>query len=146
MSCYQKEIRETSLKIEVFLRWSDVDRFGHVNNAVMATIFEEARARFFYSDPTGTNLLDKGVVVASQSLEYLKPIFYSTKPLVVDVVVQHIGNSSFDLGYAVSQDNKPKVAAGKSTMVVVDGQTAKPKRLSEEQLGWLKNYQQIRNY
>lgn len=128
------------------MRWSDVDRFGHVNNAVMATIFEEARARFFYSDSTGTNLLDKGVVVASQSLEYLKPIFYSTKPLVVDVVVQHIGNSSFDLGYAVSQDNKPKVAAGKSTMVVVDGQTAKPKRLSEEQLGWLKNYQQIRNY
>jgi acyl-CoA thioester hydrolase len=140
MSCYQKEILEHSLKIEVFLRWSDVDRFGHVNNAVMATIFEEARARFFYSDSIGTDLLDNGVVVASQSIEYLKPVFYSTKPLVVDVVVQHIGNSSFELGYVVAQDNNPKLVAGKSIMVVVDEQTAKPKRLSAEQVGWLKNY------
>ncbi|HEY7796444.1 MAG TPA: thioesterase family protein [Microbacteriaceae bacterium] len=129
------------MKIEVFLRWSDVDRFGHVNNAVMATIFEEARARFFYSDPTGTNLLDKGVVVASQSLDYKKPIFYSTEPLTVDVNVTQIGNSSFELGYSVAQSGQPNLASGVSTMVVVDEQSAKPKRLSEEQINWLSNYQ-----
>lgn len=127
------------MNIDVYLRWSDIDRFGHLNNAVMATLLEEARARLFYSDSVGSALLDDGIVVAEQTIEYKKPVFYSLDPVQVDITVVRIGTSSFDFNYAVSHRGDKDLAKGKTTLVTVDKQTGRPKRLSEEQISWLQH-------
>ena len=126
--------------IDVYLRWSDIDRFGHLNNAVMATLLEEARARFFYSDEIGTGLLDGGIVIAKQTIEYKKPIFYSLDPLQIDVSVARMGNSSFDFAYVVNQGDEKELANGITTMVAIDLQTGKPKRISKQQVEWLRSH------
>jgi acyl-CoA thioester hydrolase len=125
------------MKIDIHLRWSDIDGFGHLNNAVMATLIEEARARFFYSDSVGADLLDEGVVVANQSIQYLKPVFYSVEPLEVSINVSKVGSSSFDLSYVVRQGQSETVSTGTTTMVRIDLGSGKPRRLSEPQVEWL---------
>jgi acyl-CoA thioester hydrolase len=105
----------------------------------MATLLEEARARLFYSDSVGSALLDDGIVVAEQTIEYKKPVFYSLDPVQVDITVVRIGTSSFDFNYAVSHRGDKDLAKGKTTLVTVDKQTGRPKRLSEEQISWLQH-------
>ncbi|MFC4556562.1 acyl-CoA thioesterase [Georgenia faecalis] len=39
------------LTIPVRLRWSDIDGYGHVNNAAMLTLLEEARIAAFWASP-----------------------------------------------------------------------------------------------
>ena len=40
----------TRLHVPIALRWADLDAYGHVNNAVMLRLLEEARIQVFWAD------------------------------------------------------------------------------------------------
>ena len=83
--------------VQVPMRWSDMDAYGHVNNVVYLQYFEMARVDLFFErasleERTG---LRRGTVVAAHDIQYKLPVVYS--PLPLDVQIWGTGGMSHQL-------------------------------------------------
>ena len=114
-----------------FVRWDDIDAFGHVNNAKYLTYIQEAR--FLWSP-----LLE--MVVAKAEVDYLVPIYEGGRFYDVTLWVEQIGNSSFTLGYEVIGDNGVVHAKVKTVQVAVSMETKKSRPLTDPEREFLKQY------
>jgi acyl-CoA thioester hydrolase len=114
-----------------FVRWDDIDAFGHVNNAKYLTYIQEAR--FLWSP-----LLE--MVVAKAEVDYLVPIYVGGRFYDITLWVEQIGNSSFTLGYAVIGDNGVVHAKVKTVQVAVSMETKKSRPLTDSEREFLKQY------
>ncbi len=114
-----------------FVRWDDIDAFGHVNNAKYLTYIQEAR--FLWSP-----LLE--MVVAKAEVDYLVPIYVGGRFYDITLWVEQIGNSSFTLGYEVVGDNGVVHAKVKTVQVAVSMETKKSRPLTEPEREFLKQY------
>ena len=103
---------------EIEVRYSDLDTFGHVNNAVYATYLELARVRYLQEE-FDASAEEPNFVVAHLELDFLKPVAELTT-VTVGVGVEDVGRTSFDLTYEVESDGS-LAARGESTQVTVDG-------------------------
>lgn len=131
--------------IDLELRWGDQDAYGHVNNVAFARFLEEARVRLFWlgtareatgmeqhfraDDPSGPKML-----VASQQIEFTAVLNYSEATVVVEAWIGRLGGSSLEVHYEIVSANERQrtvFAKAISTMVLVDGETLRPVRLSE---------------
>jgi acyl-CoA thioester hydrolase len=67
---------------ECALRWSDLDVYGHVNNARILTLYEEARVALFFIGARGRGLtsFEDGIVISRHEVDYVRPISYATGP------------------------------------------------------------------
>ncbi len=84
------------------MRWGDMDAQGHVNNAVYLDYLQEARVDFLLSGPPVLHqLLDTGVLVVNHQVEYLKPVRFSDRRLLIKLWVDSVGGSRFSLAYDV---------------------------------------------
>lgn len=132
--------------IDLELRWGDQDAYGHVNNVAYARFLEEARVRTFWlgsgrestgmqhhfrgDDPAGPKML-----VASQQIEFLRVLEYSERPITVELWIGKLGGSSLEVHYEILDGAAPErsvVAKAISHIVIVDGETMRPIRLSDE--------------
>lgn len=88
---------------QVAVRWSDMDVYGHVNNARIVTLLEEARTELLFTEGArrGAEGLSDGVVVVELSVRYLQPLVYSAEPAHVTLWVSELRAASFCLDYAV---------------------------------------------
>ena len=86
------------------LRWSDMDAYGHVNNARFLTLYEEARVAMFFVDVPLPELKD-GVVVARHEIDYLLPVGHEAK-VRIETWIEEIRNSSFVVAYELFADGK----------------------------------------
>jgi acyl-CoA thioester hydrolase len=135
------------LLIPIALRWGDLDAYNHVNNTSMLKLLEEARVRAFWASDTGerdfptavlTSGLEDGVIslIARQEIEYLAPVPYHREPLIVELWFGRLGGSSIEVCYEVYSPEgvKPRVlyARSSATLVVVDGASGRPRRLTDE--------------
>lgn len=135
------------LHIPIHLRWGDLDAFNHVNNASMLKLLEEARVRAFWKAGPGeeapeTAVLESGIdqgvltLIARQEIEYFAPVPYQRHPLEVQMWFGKLGGSSIEVCYEVFNDpsNAERVLYARSTAVVVlvDAQSARPTRLTDE--------------
>ena len=114
-----------------FVRWDDIDAFGHVNNAKYLTYLQEAR--FLWSP-----LLE--MVVAKAEVDYLVPIYVGGRFYDITLWVEQIGNSSFTLGYEVIGDNGVVHAKVKTVQVAVSMETKKSRPLTDPEREFLKQY------
>jgi acyl-CoA thioester hydrolase len=114
-----------------FVRWDDIDAFGHVNNAKYLTYIQEAR--FLWSP-----LLE--MVVAKAEVDYLVPIYVGGRFYDITLWVEQIGNSSFTLGYEVIGDNGVVHAKVKTVQVAVSMETKKSRPLTEPEREFLNQY------
>lgn len=114
-----------------FVRWDDIDAFGHVNNAKYLTYIQEAR--FLWSP-----LLE--MVVAKAEVDYLVPIYVGGRFYDITLWVEQIGNSSFTLGYEVIGDNGVVHAKVKTVQVAVSMETKKSRPLTEPEREFLKQH------
>lgn len=92
-------------RTDVYVRWSDQDINGHVNNARVATLLEEARIAW-RSNAAGrfdSSVFDTPPLVASATLNYRRPIEFGFA-LTVELWVQRIGSKSYTLAYEGRQD------------------------------------------
>ncbi|RKG79006.1 acyl-CoA thioesterase [Corallococcus exercitus] len=92
------------------VHWSEMDAFGHVNNARTFTWFESARiaymARIGLVGPSGagadTTMADGvGPILANTHADYLRPVVFPVN-LVAGARVTRVGNSSITFEHAVA--------------------------------------------
>ena len=117
------------------LRYSDLDRQGHVNNAVYATFFETGRVAFFTEQISRLCEPGSSFVVARIEIDYRAELYY---PGTVDIGIcaLAVGRTSFRLGEAVFKGERC-VATAEVVIVVLDNATRKPRLLSPQLRGWL---------
>lgn len=132
--------------IDIELRWGDQDAYAHVNNVAYARFLEEARVRTFEMGSGrertgmerffgGENALRYKTLVATQSIEYLRVLEYSEHPVTVEMWIGKLGGSSLEINYEIIDglaEQRTVVARAITTVVVVDGETLRPVRLSGE--------------
>lgn len=110
-------------------RFNDTDALGHINNASIATWFEEGRRpvfEFFVPDldPKKWNL-----IIARLEIDYLAQGYYQ-KTTTVKTQVEKIGNSSFVLLQEAIQDGTV-ISRGKAFLVSFDYTTQKSVSIPE---------------
>lgn len=104
------------------VRFADIDKLGHVNNAKYLTYFEIARMQFFEDEFKNVTDLDwktKGLILAKIEVEFLVPILIEDK-VEIETFCTKIGNKSFDLAYRVFRiNNQERLLAAKGSSVLV---------------------------
>lgn len=128
---------ERPYRVDVPLRWSDMDAYGHVNNVQFLRLLEDARVIAFeqWFGPD-RSMLDDGVVVARHEIEYLAPLDFRHAPITVDIWATKISGASFDLAYEVRDPAEVGVtmyARAETTLVAYDFATASPRRLRQDE-------------
>ena len=114
-----------------FIRWDDIDAFGHVNNAKYLTYIQEAR--FLWAPIVE-------MVVARAEVDYIAPIYEGGRFYDVNLWVEAIGNSSFTMGYEVVGDNDVVHAKVKTVQVAVSMETKKSRPLTDKEREFLNTY------
>ncbi len=124
------------IDIELQLRWSDEDALGHVNNARIVTLMEEARLR--WTQPRGkSGRFPFGTVVASLKLDYLRPLHYQPT-MLIQLSVVRIGTKSFTLRHVGFQDGQ-RVFDGTTVMVPLAEDKISSRALNDIERAWLES-------
>ncbi len=113
-----------------YVRWDDLDAFGHVNNAKYLTYAQEAR--FAWS-----GILE--MVVARAEVDFIAPIYDGDTFLDIELWVSAIGTSSFTMTYEINLKGE-LVARVKTVQVTVDMSTKKSQPIGDEQRAFLTKY------
>lgn len=116
------------------LRWSDQDALGHVNNARIVTLMEEARIRWTREDGNAGRF-EFGTVVASIQIDYLRPLYYQPE-MVIRMGISRIGNKSFTVRGIGYQNGQP-VFDSTTVMVPLAGDGVSSRSLNELERDWL---------
>jgi acyl-CoA thioester hydrolase len=124
-----------SFKHKIKVRFSETDMFGHLNNTVPFTYFEEARIEFFNSlglmmDWSSTES-DVIPVVADLQCDYIQQVFFNDS-LTIHVKAARVGHSSVDIHYMGTKQDGSVCLTGRGTVVQVSKATGKPVPLAEE--------------
>jgi acyl-CoA thioester hydrolase len=133
-----------TVTIPVAVRWSDQDPNGHVNNAQVVTLIEEARVQWRLAAIAEGGLeADFVALVANINLDYRRPVLFGPE-LAVTVGVRAVGARSYTLSFEGHQDNerhedeRPVFEA--TTVMVAIGADQQPRPLHdferEFMLGW----------
>lgn len=80
----------------VQLRFSDFDRFGHVNNAVYFSYSDSAKCEYIYHVIPNLRIEKTGVVVVSLKANFQHEI-HREETIVVETAVTRIGRKSFTM-------------------------------------------------
>ncbi|TYS19671.1 acyl-CoA thioesterase [Rossellomorea vietnamensis] len=113
---------------KIKVRFSETDMFGHLNNTVPFTYFEEARIEFFKSKGFMQDWVkpenETIPVVADLQCDFLRQVYFG-QTIRVYVNANKIGSSSVDLHY-MGMDERDRVCfTGRGTMVQISKETGK---------------------
>ncbi|GAA1642570.1 acyl-CoA thioesterase [Catellatospora bangladeshensis] len=120
------------------LRWSDLDAYGHVNNARFLTLYEEARVAMMFvgAREAGVTSFEEGIVVSRHEVDYLRPVDYGD-PVRIELWVEDLRPSRFTVAYELF-DGDLLASRAKSVLVPYDLVRQRPRRLSESEQSFLK--------
>ena len=125
---------------DVAVRWSDMDVYGHVNNARFLTLYEEARVAMFFTGARahGLTSFEEGIVIARHEIDYLRPVDYG-HPVRVEMWISELRASRFTVAYELFDEG---VLASRASSVCVPYNLAEgfPRRLTEAERDFLKPY------
>ena len=94
------------------MRWGDMDAQAHVNNAAFVDYLQEARVDYLLTGPPVMHqLLDTGVLVVQHQIEYLRPVRFHDRGLAIDLWVDSVGGSRFQIGYEVRDGDEVAIRA-----------------------------------
>jgi acyl-CoA thioester hydrolase len=117
-------------RTSVDIRYSDLDRQGHVNNAVFATFSEAGRVAFMY-DPTRPLASEgRSFVIARLLIDFRAELFWPGSVKIGTGVVR-VGRSSFTLAQGMFNEGR-LVATTEGTIVMVDQETRRSTPLPPE--------------
>ena len=113
-----------------YVRWGDLDAFGHVNNATYLIYAQEARY-------TWSKMIE--MVVARAEVDFVAPIYEGDIYIDVEIWVNKIGNSSFGLTYEMKNGDE-LLARVKTVQVTVSMDTKKSRPLKDYEREFLTKY------
>lgn len=114
------------------LRFSDVDRFGHVNNSVYFSLFDMCKTRYLH-DVIGTDIFDRmAPVVVHIEANFMSPVLFPDE-IVIDTSIIKIGTKSFTLVQrAVNKRTDEVKCVCETVMVMMDTTTNKSVDVGDE--------------
>ncbi|TDC42627.1 thioesterase family protein [Micromonospora sp. KC213] len=131
------------------LRWSDLDAYGHVNNARFLTLYEEARVAMMFAGGRawGVDSFADGVVIRRHEVDYLRPIDYAlgrataeAAPTVrIELWVEQIRAGSFTVAYEL-YDGEVLASTARSVLVPFDLIAKRPRRINDDERTFLLSY------
>lgn len=121
---------KTKLSTKIELRFSDMDMYGHVNNAVIFTFLETARTKVLLKEFLDCMDNDISFLVVHASCDYKAPIVLSDT-LIVDMTLSSKGKTSFIVDYLLHDGTGKIFAEAKTIMVTFDSIKKKPVRIPE---------------
>lgn len=126
--------------VEVPVRWSDVDVYGHVNHARAVTLLEEARTELLFNEMPrrGHGRMPDGMVVYRLAVKYVSPVLHGAGPVRVDMWVTDVRAASFVLHYVMhAPDDHRRLVVAETTMVPYELATGRPRRLAANEEAFL---------
>nr|WP_168156661.1 MULTISPECIES: thioesterase family protein [Oceanobacillus] len=126
-------------EIEVYVRFSETDMLGHVNNTSYFLYFEEARTKFFKKiHPNRDSSF--GFILASIKCDFLKQA-YGDETLKVITTISKIGGKSFHMQHMLVNKQHEKIAQATAVIVCFNYEkqqsVAIPVQLRENLEAWL---------
>jgi acyl-CoA thioester hydrolase len=113
-----------------YVRWGDLDAFGHVNNGTYLIYAQEARYAW-------SKMLE--MVVARAEVDFIAPIYTGDIYIDVEIWVNKIGTSSFGVTYEMKNGDEI-VAVVKTVQVTVSMDTKKSRPLNDAEREFLNKY------
>jgi acyl-CoA thioester hydrolase len=114
----------------VEIRWSDVDAYQHVNNAVYATYLEECRDEW-----VERALGDAGdswdLVLARVAIDFRRELRLEDEGVVVSCALERIGNSSLVLREQVRTREGELAAEAEAVLVARDRELGRSRPLTD---------------
>jgi acyl-CoA thioester hydrolase len=113
----------------VNIRFNDLDTFGHVNNAIYLSYFEEGRKEFF-QDKVGMtwDWQGEGILLARNEIDYKVPLRLDDKASI-EIEISRMGTKSLDVAYRIFKTDEAgkeiTCTTGKSVLVCFDYKTQK---------------------
>lgn len=119
-------------KVEVQVRFRDLDPMNHVNNAVYFTYFEIARIAYFGELTGATDPRELDTILAEATCTYRSPAVYGER-LDVWVRAASLGRSSSVFEYRIVEQTTGRlVATGRSVQVMYDYASGRPMPIPPE--------------
>ena len=119
------------LRVPVYRRFSDLDPLGHVNNVVFHDYLQEARVGLLH-DLGFVRGATFAQVVVKQEITHRKPLLLSPEPVVIEIWIERLGNSSYTLRYRILDEAGDLAAEASTLMAVVDPDSGRPIRIHAE--------------
>ena len=116
-----------------YVRWGDLDAFGHVNNATYLVYAQEARYAW-------SKMIE--MVVARAEIDFVAPIYTGDIYIDVEIWVNKVGNSSFGVTYEMKNGDE-LIARVKTVQVTVSMETKKSRPISETEREFLTKYLEV---
>ena len=113
-----------------YVRWGDLDAFGHVNNATYLVYAQEARYAW-------SKMIE--MVVARAEVDFIAPIYMGDFNLDIEIWVNKIGTSSFGVTYEMKNGDE-LVAVVKTVQVTVSMDTKKSRPINDAEREFLNKY------
>ena len=114
----------------VEIRWSDVDAYMHVNNAVYATYLEECRDEW-----VDRVLADAGdswdFVLARVAIDFRRELRLEDEEVVVSCELERIGNSSVTLSEQIRTRDGELSAEAEAVLVARDRELGRSRPLTQ---------------
>jgi acyl-CoA thioester hydrolase len=122
------------------LRWSDMDVYGHVNNARFLTLYEEARVAMMFvgARERGLTSFEEGIVISRHEVDYLRPVDYGD-PVRIEMWIDEIRPSRFTVCYELF-DGDTVASRARSVCVPFDLDGQRPRRLSAAEREFLRPF------
>ncbi len=117
------------IRIDVELRWRDLDFLGHLNQAVYHELLEEGRGALFEQ----LGALDGGFffVLAHVELDHRQEIRRDHGPVTVAIRVESVGRSSVTVTHEIVRADGAVAAGGRSVLVAWDRDARRSRPLTD---------------
>lgn len=116
----------------LWVRWSDVDAYGHVNNVKYFEFFQEARIQYMLALPREEDGPWSQWVVAHTDVDYLRPIMFRLEPYAVHSWIDHVGGKSTVMVGEI-RDGDQVLARSRVVMVAFDKDTQRAGEMNPAQ-------------
>ena len=117
------------IRIEVELRWRDLDFLGHLNQAVYHELLEEGRGALF--ERLGVIVTGFFFVLARVELDHRHEIRREHSPVTVALRVEAVGRSSVTVAHDIVLADGTLAATGRSVLVAWDRDARRSRPLTE---------------
>jgi acyl-CoA thioester hydrolase len=118
------------VRVEISLRWRDMDMLGHLNQAVYHELLEEGRGALFTS-VEGLTMFP--FVLVRVELDYRHEVRHDHGTIAVTARVERVGRSSVTLAHELLLPDGNVAASGRSVLVAWDPQARSSRELTADE-------------
>ena len=129
-----ENLADYKFRTPIPIRFSDLDFYGHVNNAIYLTYFEIARSDY-WREIVKWDWNHNGIILAKSEVNYLKPITRNDQ-IACYIRTTRIGNSSFDVMHVlvkITDEGEEICTTGKTVCISYDYSIHNPVKIPKEQ-------------